>query len=124
MNHAEHDEQAALFRWSEIMKRKYPELDLMYAVPNAARRSPRQGAWMKAEGMKAGVPDVHLPVASGSYIGLWLEMKSGKNNPTPEQRRRMGALEAVGHLCVVCYCWLDAAAVIEKYLAEKAEVAA
>jgi len=124
MNSVEHNEQAALFRWAEMMKRKHPELELMYAVPNAARRSPRQGAWMKAEGMKAGVPDVHLPVANGSYIGLWIEMKAGKNKPTPEQRKRMADLEHVGHLCVVCYCWLDAAAVIEKCLAGKGEVAA
>lgn len=116
MNHAEHNEQAALFHWAALMERKHPELALMYAIPNAARRSPRQGAWMKAEGMKAGVPDVHLPVARGRYTGLWIEMKAGKNKPTPEQRRRMDALDAEGHLCVVCYFWRDAAAVIEKYL--------
>lgn len=124
MNSVEHNEQASLFRWAGHMMRKYPKLDLMYAVPNAARRSPRQGAWMKAEGMKAGVPDIHLPVANGRFIGLWIEMKAGKNKLTPEQRRRMDELTHVGHLCVVCYCWLDAAAVIEKYLNDGAEAAA
>lgn len=119
MNHAEHNEQAALFHWAELMTRKHPGLDLMYAIPNAARRSLRQGAWMKAEGMKAGVPDVHLPVANREHIGLWIEMKAGKNRPTPEQRARMAALEEQGHLCVVCYCWRDAAAVIELYLSKR-----
>ena len=120
MNSVEHNEQAALFRWAAMMERKHPELALMYAIPNAARRSPRQGAWMKAEGMRAGVPDVHLPVPVPGFAGLWIEMKAGKNKPTPEQRKRMEALEAHGHLCVVCYCWLDAAAVVEKYLGRAA----
>ena len=124
MNSVEHDEQAALFRWAEMMKRKYPELELMYAVPNAARRSPRQGAWMKAEGMKAGVPDVHLPVANGSYIGLWIEMKAGKNKPSEHQGRYMEALRKAGHRTVVCYSWASAAKDIEEYLSMPRRVAA
>ena len=48
-NHYEHDHQVALFQWADCQKYRYPELATMFAVPNSARRSPRQGAWMKAE---------------------------------------------------------------------------
>ena len=120
---SEHAEQVALFRWAALMRKKYPELALMYAIPNAARRSPRQGAWMKAEGMKAGVPDVHLPVSNGSYIGLWIEMKV-TTKPTKAQSEWMKALAAVGHKCAVCYSWGEARAVIEEYLAHGAKEAA
>lgn len=117
MNHDEHHEQAALFAWAVMQQARHPELALMYAIPNAARRSPRQGAWMKAEGMKAGVPDVHLPVPVRGYCGLWIEMKAGRNKPTAEQKRRMEDLRSVGHRCVVCYSWDEARREIEKYLA-------
>ena len=124
MKSVEHDEQAALFRWAEMMKRKYPELELMYAVPNAARRSPRQGAWMKAEGMKAGVPDVHLPVAAGGYIGLWIELKAGRNKPTDAQARWHEALRALSHKVCVCYSAQAAWEEITRYLDAKSRRAA
>ena len=112
----EHYEQVALFQWAAMSLQAHPELDLMYAIPNAARRSPRQGAWMKAEGMKAGVPDVHLPVARGPYIGLWIELKAGNNKPTQQQALRIAALREAGHRCEICYSWDAARSVIEEYL--------
>jgi len=117
-NHREHDEQVALFRWSAMVSEsQYPGLDLMYAIPNAARRSPRQGAWMKAEGMKPGMPDVHLPVRCGDKAGLWIEMKADKNKPTENQKNRMTKLTKAGHVCVVCYSWQEAVAAIDRYYA-------
>lgn len=112
----EHDEQVTLFKGVELMKQKYPELRLMYAIPNAARRSPRQGAWMKAEGLRAGVPDIHLPVGRNGFSGLWLEMKIGKNRLTPAQAEYIGLLREEGHLVEVCYSWSEAMFVVETYL--------
>jgi hypothetical protein len=34
------------------------------------------GARMKREGMKAGVFDLHLPLARDGYHGLWIELKT------------------------------------------------
>ena len=34
--HPEHDEQVKLFGWAEIMGHKYPELQLLMAIPNGA----------------------------------------------------------------------------------------
>lgn len=119
MRSQEHHEQVALFRLAALHERRYPELTLLYAVPNAARRSPRQGAWMKAEGLKAGVPDIHLPVAAGGYIGLWIELKAGRNKPTEAQERWHNALKAMGHKVCVCYSAQAAWDEITRYLDAK-----
>jgi hypothetical protein len=114
--HREHYEQVALFQWAALMQGRYPELGLLHAIPNAARRSPRQGAWMKAEGLRAGVPDVHLPVARGGCIGLWIELKAGKNRPTGPQLEWLSALREAGHRVAVCYSCAEAVREIEGYL--------
>jgi len=104
----EHSEQTALFRWAAMNQKKYPELWALYAVPNAARRSPRQGAWMKAEGLKAGVPDIILPVPRGT--------KAGKGTCTPAQLQWHSFLRELGNRVEVCRGWNATANVIEKYL--------
>lgn len=115
MNHPEHNEQTALFRWSAIMETAYPELRWMYAIPNSARRSPRQGAWMKDEGLKAGVWDIHLPAPRDGVHGLFIEMKIGRNKLTPEQTEFKNALEKY-YQFAVCYSWIDAKIAILHYL--------
>lgn len=60
--------QAHLFRW-------------LHAIPNGGTRSLATGARMKAEGTKAGVLDIFLPLARSGYHGLYIEMKKpGKIN--------------------------------------------
>ncbi|MBI9113286.1 VRR-NUC domain-containing protein [Maridesulfovibrio ferrireducens] len=113
---SEHDEQVLLFQWAKLHERKWPELECLYAVPNAGKRSIRAAAYMKAEGLKSGVPDVFLPVSSGGYIGLVIEMKVGSNKPTENQNKWMERLQSQGHHVVVCYSFEDAKVVIEWYL--------
>lgn len=114
---SEHAEQVLLFRRAALHRNRYPELALLHAVPNwAGVKGPREGAARKAEGVRAGVPDVHLPVARGGYIGLYIEMKYGSNKPTPEQRRWLADLERAGHHCAVCWSADEAWAVLEAYL--------
>ena len=59
----EEAEQAAIFEWAEYEKRKYPELELLYHVPNGGKRDAKTAAILKRCGVKAGVPDLVLPVA-------------------------------------------------------------
>jgi hypothetical protein len=100
---SEHDEQVAVINWADAMSYKYPELSLLYAVPNAAKRSPKLAAYMKAEGLKAGVPDLCLPVARKGYNGLYIEMKKkGGRNPMPVQDRWLTALANEGYMAVCC----------------------
>ena len=51
MQQNEHYEQAAVIQWFRMA---YPKL-IMFAIPNAAKRSPQLANYMKAEGLLAGV---------------------------------------------------------------------
>ena len=69
--------------------------------------------------MKAGVPDLFLPVPRGPYHGLWIEMKVGRNKPTAAQEEWMDRLSEQGYKCHVCYGWQDAMGMISAYLDDK-----
>lgn len=88
----------------------------MYHVPNEGKRSKAVGARLKQSGLKAGVPDVCLPVAHGPYIGLYIELKVKPNKPTDNQKRWLRALRSAGHCTAVCYGWEEAKNLIEDYL--------
>ena len=53
----EHDEQRAFVKWFRI---QFPTV-LIFAVPNAAMRDYKLAAYLRAEGMFAGIPDLHIP---------------------------------------------------------------
>jgi len=82
---SESNEQIALFQWVSYQLKRYPELELLYHIPNGGHRYATTAKRLKAEGVKAGVPDLCLPVARGGYYGLYIEMKAGKNKPTDYQ---------------------------------------
>ena len=71
-------EQTQLFAWANFARGKYPELTLMYHVPNGGKRSKAEAVRFKAQGVKAGVPDICLPVPRGKYHGLYIELKRVK----------------------------------------------
>lgn len=79
----EHEEQKALIEWSAWMSNARPELSLMFAVPNGGDRHPAVAAKLKAEGVKAGVPDIFLPVPRNGYHGLFIELKELKGADQP-----------------------------------------
>src|SRR5690242_17575374 len=105
-----------LFAWADVAANRTPELKLLHAIPNYARVSPRWGAWMKAEGKRAGVPDVHLPVRKGVYSSLYIELKVKPNKESATQRIWRESLNDAGNLAVLCYGWLEARDVLEAYV--------
>ena len=113
-------EQATLFSWAAIKHGKWPELELLFHIPNGGSRGKVEAARFKAEGVKAGVPDLFLPVARGQYHGLFIEMKREKGGKVSDaQKAWIAALIDQGYLAVVCYGWKDAAELIEDYLDER-----
>ena len=121
---SEHGSQAALFAWAADNVGKYPQLKYMFAIPNGGLRDVRTAANLKAEGVKAGVPDIFLPCPAPSYFkvsyaGLFIEMKVGKNKTTSEQVDYIYHLKSADYYCVVCYSWTDAANSIIAYLEGK-----
>lgn len=113
-------EQETLFKWMELQSKKRPELKLCFHIANGGSRGKVEAAHFKAEGVKAGVPDLFLPVARGPYHGLFIEMKRQKGGRvSDEQKAWISALTAQGYLAEVCHGWLEAAALIEDYLNER-----
>ena len=115
MQHEE-AEQAALFEWAAYKTGQWPELALMFHIPNGGLRNKATAARLKATGVKAGVPDIFLPVTRGQYAGLFVEMKYGKNKPSPDQQRYMDMLERQGYAVTVCYGCEQAIETITAYL--------
>ena len=103
-------------RWADFALTTYPELELLYHIPNEGKRSKAAGGRMKALGLKAGVPDLCLPTAHGGYIGLYIEMKVKPNKPTEKQKHWLRMLRAAGHMVAVCYDWDSARQLLEDYM--------
>lgn len=112
----EDEHQTALTNWARMMRGRHPELELYHHIPNGGPRSKGAAAKLKGQGVRAGVPDVFIPVARGGYHGLYLELKVGDGSVEAEQNEFMAAAAKQGYYCCVCYGWPCSAAVIEKYL--------
>lgn len=117
-NHIQHEanEQEALFRWAAFVRGRFPEIDLLYHIPNGGSRNRLEAANLKRQGVKAGVPDLCLPVARGGFHGLYIEMKYGKNKPSENQKQWLSDLRKQGYAAEVCYGWEQATEMITKYL--------
>lgn len=116
MKRSEAAEQTALVRWAELFSGRVPELRLLYHIPNGGSRNRLEAANLKMQGVKSGVPDLCLPVASRGNHGLYIEMKYGKNRPTKNQIEWMEMLKEQGYDARVCYSAEEAAKTIIDYL--------
>jgi len=108
--------QINIIRWSEIVRDVYPELKLLYHIPNGGGRDAIEGKHLKEQGVKAGVPDLCLPVPRGDYDALYIELKTEKGAPSPEQEWWICQLRLEGNYAVVCYGWRSAIKIIEWYM--------
>ena len=116
----EHQHQVNLFQWAKAQSGKYPELKLMFAVPNAAKRNLNTAMYMKAEGLASGVPDIFLPCARGAYHGLFIELKRAKGSVVSKtQKVYLDGLNMQGYKAVVCYGFDEAKNVILGYLKQE-----
>lgn len=116
MKRNEASEQITLIRWCELQKGKYPELGLIFHVPNGGTRNKFEAANLKKQGVKAGVPDLFLPVVRGKYHGLFIELKYGKNKATEKQKEWIEKLNKQGYYAVVCTGFEEAKKVIQEYI--------
>lgn len=114
---SEDAEQAALFEWAALKQSQFPELALLFHVPNGGKRDAITACKLKRQGVKAGVPDLVLPVARGGYHGLFIELKRKDGGAaSKEQEKWIIALEAQGYSAGVCHGWESAAHVLQRYL--------
>lgn len=103
----EHQFQVALFEWIHEQEALYPEFERIFAVPNFSgrqgRRTARQGARLKAEGRRPGVPDCLWPLRRDRYVGLALELKVPGRKPTVAQNGWLAHLHVQSWKIVVGY---------------------
>jgi len=118
---SEHDEQVALFQWAAANEAAHPELTMIFAIPNGGLRHPAVAAMLRQEGVKAGVPDICLPVARGKWHGLFLELKrcDHSNNTTDLQDGWIARLRQFNYCAVVAYGANEAIQAIMSYLAQE-----
>lgn len=115
----EAQEQTALFQWAALMEGRWPELRLLYAIPNGGSRHPVEARHLKEQGVKPGVPDVFLSASRCGYHGLYIEMKRRKGGRVSvEQKKMILALRAQGYKAEVCRGWEEAKNTICEYLRE------
>lgn len=114
-------EQQMVICWSQqaAIRRKYPELKLLYHVPNERKCSAQEGARLKRMGVKSGVPDLCLPVARGNAHGLYIEMKTKTGKLSDTQRWWQAELTGQDYVSAVCYGWEQAVKVLTDYLGGK-----
>lgn len=99
---------------------EYPGLArLLFAIPNGGRRSQREAARLKDEGVQAGVPDLMLAVPVAPFHGLFIEMKraDGKGSTSPEQRTQQELLARQGYRVETCCGYDEAWDTVAVYLA-------
>lgn len=136
MKRTEHGEQAAFFDWVLRNQTRLPQLECLYAIPNGAAtartgtrnadgswnwsKGSRQALKLKAEGLRPGMPDIHLPVSgygsNSEYKGLWLEFKRPGNKPSDDQVRMAKILRFRGHRVEVVFTAEQAINLVEEYL--------
>lgn len=113
----EQQEQIALIKWTQqpSVRRAFPELKFLFHVPNE-RSDKIQAANLKRMGVKPGVPDLILPVPSGKYHGLFIEMKKAGGRVSDDQLWWLEHMKANGYAVAVCYGWQQGAEVLRWYL--------
>lgn len=113
---SEATEQEIVINWCEYNSQRHPELKLIYHVPNGGSRNQLEAVNLKRQGVKAGVPDLNLPVALHGFHGLYIEMKFGKNKTTEKQNWWLEQLQKQGYKTAVCYGADEAIDTIKEYL--------
>lgn len=109
----EHEEQCLLIKWFDLQHRD----KILFAIPNGGQRNLLVAKKLKAEGVRAGVPDLFLAYPTSEWNGMFIEMKREKGGTVSQaQRLMMSSLMDYGYKCVVCHGFDEAKEEIKKYL--------
>lgn len=113
----EHEAQVAVFTWAREHETECPDLRWLFAVPNwIGVRTAKQGARLKAEGRRVGVPDMIMPVRRGIHPGLVIELKVKGNRASHEQQQWIQHFIREGWRATVAFGADEAIRKIREYL--------
>ncbi|MEO7718147.1 MAG: VRR-NUC domain-containing protein [Capsulimonas sp.] len=120
----EHAEQSAFFTQIErAIKDGHADYQWIFAIPNGTAATPRVGAMMVAEGVRAGVPDImiawpRIDPNGRVWHGCYIEMKEPLNGGkvSDKQRDWLSHLAHAGYKVAVCDTWRDAWVLTTTYM--------
>lgn len=88
------------------------------ASGNGGRRSPVEGLNLKRMGLSPGFPDLEIPLPSGSYHGLYIELKSESGGRLSNlQADWLNYLNDKGYCARVAKGFEEAKQIVVNYLA-------
>lgn len=108
MRHEDQLQQAVATYLSHVL----PPDAFWTAVDKAGKRSPLQGARLKARGLKSGIPDI---LVWHRGVGYGIELKAAKGQLTDSQRATIPAMERAGVQVAVCRTVVDVHAALERW---------
>jgi hypothetical protein len=92
---------------------------LLFAIPNGGKRHIGVARKLKAEGQRAGVPDLFLAYPSQKWHGFFIEMKYGRKGVlTESQKEYHHRLAKQGYLVKVCRSFEDFENEIKSYISD------
>jgi hypothetical protein len=117
---SEHQIQSAVISWWDKVGAKRYGLpnNLLFAIPNGGARDAITGSRLKAEGVRAGAPDLMLAVPFDGLAGLFIEMKTGTGAVAESQSTFMADLRQQNYETAIARSLDQAIEVIEAYLTE------
>lgn len=87
-----------------------------FHIANERKCSVIQGNILKRKGVKSGVADIFVAIPSQGYHGLWVELKTGKNKATPNQKLFLARMTARGYMAICAWDFEGGSNIILEYL--------
>lgn len=91
-------------------------------IPNGGKRSITEAIRFKNMGVKAGVPDIFIPIPVGNFHGLWIELKrsNGKDKDVSlNQAEWILKLQRQGYYVAVAFGCEHAIEITKFYLSHE-----
>lgn len=109
-------EAKTFFEWIRIREQRYPELRYLTHIPNGGYRHKATAIAMRAQGVRAGVPDYLWPHRRGGYTGMAIELKRRGGSTTDSQDTWLAWLADEGWQTCVAVGADAAIAAVQAYL--------
>ncbi len=120
-NHIESDIQMAIVAIARQLEYLYPELALLYHIPNGGKKNIKQRMRDKHLGELPGITDLCLPVSNGPFSSLYLELKQPGGRLSKSQEILHPILRKYGNKVVVCDNVEDAIDELIGYIKDRRE---
>lgn len=119
----EHQEQVSLFAEMRLRGKRDPRWLAPYVIPNGGSRGGSalqrtiNGKRLKDEGVKAGVPDIFVPVPCGRFCGLYVELKKRQGGRVSLEQRKFADELDPRYMLVIAHGAEDGIRKISNYFA-------